>query len=237
LGGGLAKYDGVNWTVYNTKNSELLDNHVLSIAIDDSGNKWIGTYNGLAKYDGSNWIVYHTSNSGLPHNWIQSIAIDQGGNRWIGTHGGLAKYDGLNWIVYHTSNSGLPSNNVQSIVIDGSGNKWIGTGYGLAVFHEGGIVGVKERINAIPSQFAIRQNYPNPFNPSTKIRCEIRDLGFITLKVFDVLGREVATLINDVKQPGSYDVEWNAQGVPSGVYFYRIQTLEFIQTKKMILIR
>ncbi len=69
LWGGLAKFDGTNWTVYNTSNSGLPDNYVSSIAIDGSGNKWIGTWHGgLAKFDGTNWTVYNTSNSGLPDN-------------------------------------------------------------------------------------------------------------------------------------------------------------------------
>ena len=115
------------------------DNRVLSIAIDGSGNKWIGTCGGFAKFDGMNWTVYNSINSGLPDNNVYSIAIDGSGNKWIGTGGGLAKFYGTNWTVYNTSNSGLPFNNVTSIVIDGSGNKWIGTGYygwggGLAKF-------------------------------------------------------------------------------------------------------
>jgi ligand-binding sensor domain-containing protein len=71
-GGGLAKFDGVNWTVYNTSNSGLPLTMLSSIAIDGEGNKWIGTYGGgLAKFDGVNWTVYNTSNSGLPFNDVQ----------------------------------------------------------------------------------------------------------------------------------------------------------------------
>jgi hypothetical protein len=139
----------------------------------------------------------------------------------------------------------LPNDDIISITIDVNNNKWIGTfGGGLAVFREGGILEVKDRINTTSSEFTLRQNYPNPFKPSTKIRFEIRDLGFVTLKVFDVLGREVATLINEVKQPGSYDVEWNAGGMPSGVYFYRLVASpstnsgrHYVEMKKMLLLR
>jgi len=93
-GGGLAKFDGVNWTVYNTSNSGLPDNWVYAIAIDGQGNKWIGTWDrGLVKFDGVNWTVYNTSNSGLPDNYVRAIAIDGQGNKWIGTKGGgLAVY-------------------------------------------------------------------------------------------------------------------------------------------------
>ncbi len=99
------------------------------------------------------------------------------------------------------------------------------------------VTSVKEHELELPTNFYLAQNYPNPFNPATNIRFEIRDLGLVTLKVFDVLGREIATLINELKQPGSYEFEWNAEGVSSGVYIYQIQMTGFIQTKKMILIR
>ncbi len=96
------------WIVYNTSNSGLPDIVLKSLAIDGSGNKWIGTYGGgLAKFDGTNWTVYNTSNSGLPYNYVKSLAIDGSGNKWIGTEWWrLAKFDGTNWTVYNTSNSG-----------------------------------------------------------------------------------------------------------------------------------
>jgi VWFA-related protein len=137
--GGLAKFDGVNWTVYNTSNSGLPSNYVWAIAIDGVGNKWIGTDGGgLAKFDGVNWTVYNTSNSGLPDNDVLAIAIDGVGNKWIGTFGGgLAKFDGVNWTVYNTSNSGLPDDYVWAIAIDGQGNKWVGTWFGGLVKFDG----------------------------------------------------------------------------------------------------
>jgi len=143
--GGLVQLDmnSENIIVYNKANSDLPVNSVESIAIDGSGNKWIGTGGGLAKFDGTNWTVYDTSNSGLPENFIRSIAIDGSGNKWIGTRRcGLAKFDDINWTVYDESNSGLPYNYVYSIAIDESGNKWIGTGGywgtygGLAKFND-----------------------------------------------------------------------------------------------------
>ena len=124
VGGGVAKFDGINWTVYNTSNSGLPNNYINSIAIDNSGNKWIGTEGGLAKFDGTNWIVYTYFDSGLPSNNIVAIAIDNAGILWIGTSGGLAKFDGTNWTTYDPSNSGY---GILTISIDGSGNKWIGT--------------------------------------------------------------------------------------------------------------
>ncbi|NCS88171.1 MAG: T9SS type A sorting domain-containing protein, partial [Ignavibacteria bacterium] len=96
-----------------------------------------------------------------------------------------------------------------------------------------------------PDNFELYQNYPNPFNPTTKIRYSIPSVEThrhasqqnILLKIYDVLGNEIATLVNEEKPPGNYEVEFNAKGLASGVYFYRLTAGSFIQTKKMILLR
>ena len=85
--------------------------------------------------------------------------------------------------------------------------------------------------------YSLEQNYPNPFNPTTTIRFTISDLRFTILKVYDVLGNEVATLVNEEKPAGTYEVEFTAIDLPSGIYFYRLQASNFIKTKKMILLK
>jgi hypothetical protein len=88
---------------------------------------------------------------------------------------------------------------------------------------------------AVPREFTLQQNFPNPFNPTTHLRFAIADLRFVTLKVFDVLGQEVATLVNNTMPAGSYDVAFDARSLSSGVYFYRLSAGGIVQTKKMIL--
>ena len=88
----------------------------------------------------------------------------------------------------------------------------------------------------LPS-FKLKQNYPNPFNPSTKIEFQIAKSEFVTLKVYDILGNEVATLVNEEKQPGNYAVNFNAAKFSSGIYFYKIQAGNFTDTKKLALIK
>ncbi|AFH48348.1 Bifunctional xylanase/esterase [Ignavibacterium album JCM 16511] len=99
---------------------------------------------------------------------------------------------------------------------------------------------VEDKTN-LPSDFVLKQNYPNPFNPTTKIRYSIPNVGtglaLSTLKVYDILGNEIATLVNEEKPAGYYEVEFNATELSSGVYFYRLQSSTFTQTKKMILMR
>ena len=99
-----------------------------------------------------------------------------------------------------------------------------------------GTVGVESE-DQIPTQYSLGQNYPNPFNPSTIISFSILNSEFITLKVFDVLGNEVSTLINEEKPAGSYQVEFDAGIFSSGIYFYKLQAGNYVETKKMILLR
>ena len=85
--------------------------------------------------------------------------------------------------------------------------------------------------------YSLLNNYPNPFNPATIIKYQIPKLSFVTLKVYDVLGSEIATLVNEEKPAGSYEVEFNAASLPSGIYFYRLQAGSFVETKKMVLMK
>ncbi|MEK7249485.1 MAG: T9SS type A sorting domain-containing protein, partial [Bacteroidota bacterium] len=89
----------------------------------------------------------------------------------------------------------------------------------------------------IPANFSLSQNYPNPFNPSTTIEFALPHSSFVSLNVFTVLGEKVATLVADRLNAGTHAVHWNATGLPSGVYFYRLEAAVFTQTKRLILLR
>jgi endoglucanase len=91
--------------------------------------------------------------------------------------------------------------------------------------------------STIPMEFSLSQNYPNPFNPSTIITFTLPEKSFVTLKVYDTLGREISTLYSGVTPPGTYTRQWNAEGMPSGTYFYRLQAGSYIETKKITLIK
>jgi hypothetical protein len=101
----------------------------------------------------------------------------------------------------------------------------------------GGVTDVNESVNLQLLDFSLDQNYPNPFNPSTTIKFSIPNEEFVSLKVFNSLGEEVAELLNETKPAGNYSVSFNASSLTSGVYFYKISAGNFIETKKMILIK
>ena len=87
----------------------------------------------------------------------------------------------------------------------------------------------------VPLQPALLQNYPNPFNPTTSFEFQVSSFKFVTLRIFDVLGREVATLVNDVRPAGTHTIRWDASSLPSGVYFYQLRAGSFVDTKKLLL--
>jgi ligand-binding sensor domain-containing protein len=134
---GLAVYNGLYWTSYNTVNSDLPDNDVKAIAVANNGVIWAGTSNGLASFNGSTWNVYTSSNSPLPGNNILALAVEPDGTVWISTSSyGVASFDGNTWNTYNTDNSDLPGNDVRSFAVDGGGNIWMGHGnYGLTRFN------------------------------------------------------------------------------------------------------
>ena len=106
-----------------------------------------------------------------------------------------------------------------------------------AIEYSGG-TSVGEDNNATPNQFTLYQNYPNPFNPKTVIRCLLPSNSVVTLKVYNILGNEVETLLNNKEmQAGEHSVSFDATNLSSGMYFYRIQAKDFSETKKLVLIK
>ena len=96
---------------------------------------------------------------------------------------------------------------------------------------------VNVEINSQPKEYALMQNYPNPFNPTTTIEYSIPENGNVKLKIYNSLGEEVATLVNEYKTAGNYKINFDASALPSGIYFYRINANNFSSVKKLILLK
>jgi hypothetical protein len=94
-----------------------------------------------------------------------------------------------------------------------------------------------ETTKDLPADYSLSQNYPNPFNPSTKIEFRIPKAGLVSLKIYDLLGREVKTLVSEEMKAGNYTISFDASSLSSGIYFYTLNTGEFISTKKMVLLK
>lgn len=149
--------------------------------------------------------------------------------------------------VYYSSNGGLnwqyqtlPVNNIQihSIdFIDENTGYIAGSNGTILKTTNGGVIGIQQTSNEIPKTYVLHQNYPNPFNPVTNIRFDIASGGNVKLIVYDTGGKKITILVNGELGPGSYTADWNASEYPSGIYFCKLETEGFTQTKKMILIK
>ncbi|NWG28991.1 MAG: T9SS type A sorting domain-containing protein, partial [Ignavibacteriaceae bacterium] len=110
-------------------------------------------------------------------------------------------------------------------------------GGGVYRYDKNNITSVENTSTETPTSFSLEQNYPNPFNPSTKISWQSPVGSHQTLKIYDVLGNEVATLVDEFRVAGRYEINFDATGLASGIYLYRIQAGSFVETKKMILLK
>jgi len=193
--------------------------------------------------------VLKSSNAGI--NWIsmqsisKMISMDFVGN----DTGWFCGWDGK---IYYTSNgcelmqqqiSNVNSKLSDIFMLNISIGFIVGDNGTILKTTNGGITAVGQIGTAIPEEFSLSQNYPNPFNPTTQISFDIPKASFVTLVVYDGLGREIEQMVNQQLSPGSYNYDWDASSYPSGIYFYRLQAgdpstkLSVIETKKMVLIK
>ncbi|MFH1197466.1 MAG: two-component regulator propeller domain-containing protein [bacterium] len=245
----LEKFNGTSTVGYF---NEL--NQLITTCIAKEGNTlWIGATpylsktGGITKFDGTDFTNYYTGNSDLPGNTITKIVIDNSGKKYVGTTEGLAIFDNpSNMAIYNRENSGLSENHITDLDIDANGNVWIGTeSGGLAILGNVSITEIPQHDVITPEGFQLLQNYPNPFNPATTIQYSIPgvetghapSLQHVTLKIYDVLGREVTTLVNEIQNPGTYQFEFNANGLASGIYFYELRVGGFCTVKKLMLLK
>ena len=226
--------------IFNTNNSDYS-----VFKLNTEGNIiWHKNYNGdfngndnlssIVTDNSGNLFITGTCQAINSNNDIVSIKYDQtGATKWI------AKFDPAS--SYYESSFNLRlSNDFNSVYICGAieDTNSIYTDYLLLKYSQ--LIGISPISSEIPEQFSLSQNHPNPFNPSTKIKFEIplnveTTRRVVSLRIFDVLGREVRTLVNENLKPGVYEADFNAAGLPSGVYFYKLNAGNFTETKKMII--
>jgi photosystem II stability/assembly factor-like uncharacterized protein len=220
--------------------------HIAILAIQFINNQtgWLGA----ANLERNN--VYKTTNGGA--NWFfQNNPISQGGMNQIND----VKFtsNGMGWAVHGTPTTGaimytsdgganwsideVSSNWFDCLHIYSNKKAWCGASGGRVWYTIPqpplGISNGQE----IPKEFSLSQNYPNPFNPTTHFVFRIADFGFVKLLIYDALGREITSLVNEELNPGTYEVPWDAGNYPSGVYYYRLTTQNFTDTKKLILVK
>jgi len=202
-------------------------------------NLYAGTSNSgvfLSTNNGTSWTAV---NSGLTNTLVQSLAVS-GTNLFAGTVGSgggvfLSTNNGTSWTLV---NSGLTNISIYALAVSGT-NLFAGPDGGgvwrrpLSEI----ITSIHNTSSELPSEFLLQQNYPNPFNPTTTIKFQITISKFVKLSVFDMLGHEVATLMNEQLKPGMYETSFDGSSLNGGVYFYKISAGDFSETKRMLLIK
>ena len=191
-------------------------------------------------------MILKTTNGGI--NWVQQanhcynelydiFFIDEN-TGWAGSDGPMMQKTtngGVNWNVQSIQQTSW----IHSVKFSDANVGWcVGTdGYIFSTLNGGGTISVQNISTEVPSTYLLEQNYPNPFNPSTKIRYSIPKSGFVKLEIFDALGREVETLVNQTQTSGTYEASFAGENYPSGVYFYKLSSGDFQSIKKMVLVK
>jgi len=233
---------------FDNTNSALTGQDIIDVDFDSDSVMWAINREPLEvfSFDGNTWQFFNENNSPIVDYYrFSCLEIDHNDDILIGTErSGFYKYDGIEWTLYHPENSGLPSLDVRSIDIDENSNKWIGTwDGGLAVFNEEGIsLNSKDDYFFKPKTINLANSYPNPFNPITTLRYDLPKNSLVNITIYDLLGRQVKTLVNQTQNAGFKSIIWNATNdygkpVSAGVYLYQIQAGEFVQTRKMVLLK
>lgn len=223
--------DGVSWNLVD----EGLTNNTINSFYVSGKNVYAATNDGVF-YSTNNGVKWIAANIGLEGIKANDVAVS-GENIFMATDNGffVSTNNGNNW---SPVNNGMNNTLVKKLAIYG--------GYVFALTGSNSlwrrsisdITAVEKHSENIPTEFTLSQNYPNPFNPSTVIKYEIKTSEFVTLKVYDVLGREVVTLVNEYQNAGKYRVGFNGGGLSSGIYIYRINAgKELSASKKMLLIK
>ena len=232
---------GLNW-IGSVTNTDHISVRIMNFVNPNTGfvdpNNLNYHYISKTTNGGNSWIQMNT---GLSHYFVDGFFTNDSTGYSIGL-----STTSLPCKIFKTTNGGenwisqLTLDNIELTRLCMLSNN---TGYaigGNSIFKTttgGQTVNISIISNQIPKRYSLQQNYPNPFNPSTRIKFDIPRGSPVRLKVYDMQGREVAELVNEKLSAGVYEYEWNGVGLPSGVYFYRLQVGEFIETRRMVLVK
>ncbi len=186
---------------------------------------------------------YKSTNQG--QNWVKtvmaqtmaSITFVDNNTGWICGPNGKIMYSTNGSSTWFDQTSPVSATLRQIYMVNNNTGYIVGTNGTILKTTNGGITALQQTGTAVPDNFTLSQNYPNPFNPVTLISFDIPISSFVNITVYDASGKEITSLVNQQLSAGSYSVDWNATAYPSGVYFYRITAGEYIETKKMVLIK
>ncbi|HEY5122662.1 MAG TPA: T9SS type A sorting domain-containing protein [Ignavibacteria bacterium] len=213
------------------------NNNVRSLAKSKTNIIYAGLDTGGIIFSSNNGTTWAQSGFTVPN--VNAIVFNSLNHIFAGTGGNGVYRSTDNGVSWTQVNNGFTNNNrINALAIDGAGFIYSGLNGGSVYKSlQSTTISIKNISSEIPSGYSLHQNYPNPFNPTTKIKFDLPKNGFVKLVIYDLLGKEIEILVNEKQSPGTYEVTFNASEYPSGVYFYRLTTENYSETKKMILIK
>jgi hypothetical protein len=222
---------GITFNEYETTGAGI---YIFSLFINSSGIGMAASTAMSRSTDGGITFQPHSVPGWGNINGIQSA----GNNFWYirGEKVFHSTDDGINWIDEYTAPLTLTHMDFPDNLNECQAGWAVGYGGTIHKMTGSSVTSVNDQ-SEMPAVYELKHNYPNPFNPTTKIEFRIADFGFVSLKIYDVLGNEVATLVNEYKQAGSYEINFDASGLPSGVYYFRLAAGGYSESKKMILMK
>ena len=225
--------NGENW---NISNNGITSSIITSLLSSDDNTLLASTVNGIYRSTnyGAYWYESNTGLSNLNVNFIDKIDSNLFAGTW---QGGIYKSsdNGLTWNDFNTS--GLENVSIQTVEKYGF-NIYMGTSFNGIWFRPiSQLITSSDDVRTTIIQYSLQQNYPNPFNPKTKITYQIAEPCFTAIKVFDLLGNELATLVQEEKTAGKYIVEFDSSNLSSGIYFYSMIAGKYQETRKMVLLK
>lgn len=219
---------GANWTQTALGSINALS--LKTIAQNIFAGTETGVY--LSTNNGANW-----TQTPLNNRFVTSLCIS-GANIFAGTDEGvfLSKNNGANWM---QKNEGLSGNIIEGSNLTASANSIFISNENASTYKRdlSEIISIHKISEIIPEEYQLSQNYPNPFNPSTKINFSLPNKSFVSLKIYNSLGKEISSLVNEVLSSGSYEYNFNAASLPSGAYFYKLDAGNYSETKLMVLLK
>ncbi len=233
----LFKYAGKKWSVFTKTNSGFKIAQPMCLALDSLGNLWIGGNSQLQKYDGVNWTNYDKEIDYYPSDWFlpYEIAIDENNVLWIAANRGLSKFDGVNWTHFYSSDIGIPNGEIHAVHIDQYKRIWIGS-IGSVAFYEEDPESIITRKRKNNHNFS--QNMPNPFSNTTEIIYSLPKQSSVEITIYNSIGMPIRELVNNRAQArGEHKITFDAGDLPAGVYYYTMQTPDFVETKQMIILK
>ncbi len=229
---------GSNWNFLFELNPEVFNMVEIYFLNENIGFSWVLDGNNSSKY-------FKSIDGGLTWNEVYSMTDSYRRTKFVFTNSNTGYHIAGQGIILQTTNQG--DNWTQLKISDKEINEidFLNENTGYIVGNDGfikkttngGLIAIENISASIPENFILEQNYPNPFNPITKIKYSLFSSGNVKMTVYTILGKKVSELINEKQNAGSYEVEFNGNYLPSGIYFYELKAGEFIGTRKMVLLK